>query len=160
LSFKKNKSLVQMKRIVEYRKLLGTERATTLNEMKSIYRKFMKEFHPDKFVNDEDAKLAAEEKSKHIIEAYHFLVSISPETAANNKDAYTESISNNIVTDFQWKGQILRLDFSDGNSYEYFGVSKEVYSKLCQSDSQARFARRKICTVFTYRNVSQQPVVA
>jgi glutamate synthase domain-containing protein 1 len=149
-----------MKRIVEYRKLLGTERGTTLAEMKSIYRKFMKEFHPDKFVNDEAGKLAAEEKSKKIIEAYHFLVSISPETAANNKEAYTESISKNIITDFEWKGQILRLDFSDGNSYEYFGVSKDVYSKLCQSDSQARFARRKICTVFTYRNVSQQPVVA
>ena len=149
-----------MKRVVEFRKLLGTERATSLNDMKAIYRKFMKEFHPDKFVNDEEGKLAAEEKSKAIIEAYHFLVSISPETAKNNLEAYTESISNNIVTDFHYKGQVLRLDFSDGNSYEYFGVSKDVYTKLCQSDSPARFARRKICTVFTYRNVSQQPVVA
>ena len=149
-----------MKRVVEFRKLLGTERATSLNDMKSIYRKFMKEFHPDKFVNDEAGKLAAEEKSKTIIEAYHFLVSISPETAKNNLVEYTESISNNIITDFHYKGQILRLDFSDGNSYEYFGVSKDVYTKLCQSDSTARFARRKICTVFTYRNVTQQPVVA
>ena len=149
-----------MKRVVEFRKLLGTERATSLNDMKSIYRKFMKEFHPDKFVNDEAGKLAAEEKSKTIIEAYHFLVSISPETAKNNLETYTESISNNIITDFHYKGQILRLDFSDGHSYEYFGVSKDVYTKLCQSDSTARFARRKICTVFTYRNVTQQPVVA
>ena len=149
-----------MKRVVEFRKLLGTERATSLNDMKAVYRKFMKEFHPDKFVNDEAGKLAAEEKSKTIIEAYHFLVSISPETAKNNLETYTESISNNIITDFHYKGQILRLDFSDGNSYEYFGVSKDVYTKLCQSDSTARFARRKICTVFTYRNVTQQPVVA
>ena len=149
-----------MKRVVEFRKLLGTERATSLSDMKSIYRKFMKEFHPDKFVNDEAGKLAAEEKSKAIIEAYHFLVSISPETAKNNLETYTESISNNIITDFHYKGQVLRLDFSDGNSYEYFGVSKDVYTKLCQSDSTARFARRKICTVFTYRNVTQQPVVA
>jgi DnaJ-class molecular chaperone len=149
-----------MKRVVEFRKLLGTERATSLNDMKAVYRKFMKEFHPDKFVNDEEGKLVAEEKSKAIIEAYHFLVSISPETAKNNLETYTESISNNIITDFHYKGQILRLDFSDGNSYEYFGVSKDVYTKLCQSDSTARFARRKICTVFTYRNVTQQPVVA
>ncbi len=149
-----------MKRVVEFRKLLGTERGTSLSEMKSIYRNFMKEFHPDKFVNDEAGKLAAEEKSKTIIEAYHFLVSISPETAKNNLEAYTESISNNIITDFQFKGQLLRLDFSDGNSYEYFGVSKDIYTKLCQSDSSARFARRKICMVFTYRQVTQQPVVA
>ena len=68
-----------MKRIVEYRKLLGTERGTTLAEMKSIYRKFMKEFHPDKFVNDEEGKLAAEEKSKTIIEAslnYRFVITV------------------------------------------------------------------------------------
>ena len=149
-----------MKRVVEFRKLLGTERSTTLSEMKSIYRTFMKEFHPDKFVNDEAGQLEAEAKSKQIIEAYHFLVSISPETAKNNLTAYTESISNNIITDFQYKGQVLRLDFSDGNSYEYFGVSKDVYTKLCQSDSTARFARRKICGVFTYRQVTQQPVVA
>ena len=149
-----------MKRVAEFRKLLGTERNTSLNEMKAIYRKFMKEFHPDKFVNDDAGKLEAEEKSKTIIEAYHFLVSISPETAKNNLETYTESISNNIITDFQYKNQVLRLDFSDGNSYEYFGVSKDVYTKLCQSDSQARFARRKICNVYTYRNVTQQPVVA
>jgi len=149
-----------MKRVVEFRKLLGTERTTSLSEMKTIYRNFMKEFHPDKFVNDEDGKLVAEEKSKLIIEAYHFLVSISPETAKNNIEEYTVSISNNVITDFQYKGQLLRLDFSDGNSYEYFGVSKDVYTKLCQSDSTARFARRKICTVFTYRKVTQQPVVA
>ena len=142
-----------MKRFVEFRKLLGTERSTT-------YLNFMKEFHPDKFVNDEAGQLEAEAKSKQIIEAYHFLVSISPETAKNNLTAYTESISNNIITDFQYKGQVLRLDFSDGNSYEYFGVSKDVYTKLCQSDSTARFARRKICGVFTYRQVTQQPVVA
>ena len=96
-----------MKRVAEFRKLLGTERNTSLNEMKAIYRKFMKEFHPDKFVNDEAGKLEAEEKSKTIIEAYHFLVSISPETAKNNLETYTESISNNIITDFQYKNQVL-----------------------------------------------------
>ena len=148
-----------MKRITEFRKLYNSERATTLAELKLIYRKLVKEYHPDKFT-DENKKAEVEEISKKVIEGYHFLVSISPETAANNKEAYTESISNNIITDFQYKGQVLRLDFSDGNSYEYFGVSKDVYTKLCQSDSQARFARRKICTVFTYRNVTQQPVVA
>ncbi|MBI1838035.1 MAG: KTSC domain-containing protein [Flavobacteriia bacterium] len=144
-----------MKRIVEFRKLMGVERTTSLNEMKKIYRNFMKDCHPDKFQDNETELKAAEEKSKRVIEAYHFLVSISPETAENNKEQYLESINNNIITDFQYKGQVLKIDFSDGNSYEYFGVSQDVYKKLCQSDSQARFARRKICTTFTYRSVSQ-----
>jgi len=144
-----------MKRIVEFRKLLGVERTTSLNEMKKVYRNFMKEFHPDKFHDNPEALKEAEEKSKRIIEGYHFLVSISPETAENNKESYLESINNSVIVDFQYKGQVLKIDFSDGNSYEYFGVSQDVYKKLCQSDSQARFARRKICTVFTYRSVTQ-----
>jgi hypothetical protein len=147
-----------MKRITEFRKLYNSERGTTLAELKNTYRKLVKEYHPDKF-QEEEKKKEAEEQSKKIIEGYHFLVSISPETALANKDKYVESISNNLVIDFQHKGQVLRLDFSDGNSYEYFGVSRDVYLKLCQSDIQTRFARRKICEVFTYRMVTQQPVV-
>jgi curved DNA-binding protein CbpA len=37
----------------------------------------MKECHPDKFQGDETGLKAAEEKSKQVIEAYHFLVSIN-----------------------------------------------------------------------------------
>jgi len=147
-----------MKRISEFRKLYGAERNTTLAELKNTYRKLVKEYHPDKF-QEEEKKNEAEEVSKRVIEGYHFLVSISPETAVANKEKYLESISNHLVVDFNHKGQVLRLDFSDGNSYEYFGVSRELYTKLCQSDIQTRFARRKICETFTYRSVTQQPMV-
>ena len=44
----------------------------------------MKECHPDKFPDNEVLKLEAEEKSKGIIEAYHFLVSIAQETKDSN----------------------------------------------------------------------------
>ncbi len=148
-----------MKRITEFRKLYNSDRNTTLAEMKLTYRKLVKEYHPDKF-QDEVKKAEADEISKRVIEGYHFLVSISPETAAANKDKYVESISSSLLVDFNHKGQVLRLDFSDGNSYEYFGVSRELYIKLCQSDIQTRFARRKICETFTYRAVTQQPIVA
>ena len=148
-----------MKRITEFRKLYGADRSTSLAEMKITYRKLVKEYHPDKF-QDEAKKAEVEEFSKKVIEGYHFLVSISLETATLNKPQYLESISTSQLLDFQFKGQVLRLDFSDGNSYEYFGVTKEIYTKLCQSDSPARFARRKVCEVFTYRSVTQQPIVA
>ncbi len=146
-----------MRRILEYQKILRATKTTTLSEMKTTYRNVMKECHPDKIQDNEMAKLEAEEKSKMVIEAYHFLVSISPETAQNNLEEYTEVISNNIVTNYEYKNQVLRLDFSNGVSYEYFGVPKDIYLKLCQSDSQARFARRKICSAFIYRVVAQKP---
>jgi DnaJ-class molecular chaperone len=38
-----------MKKISEYRKLLGVEEKADLKELKSVYRNFMKQWHPDKF---------------------------------------------------------------------------------------------------------------
>ena len=69
-----------MKKIVEYRKLLNVEKTVELKDLKTIYRNAMKDAHPDKFQGDDAGLKAAEENSKKIIEAYHFLVSINPET--------------------------------------------------------------------------------
>ena len=80
-----------MKRIIAYRKLLNITPETDLNGLKSTYRSLMKEWHPDKFTDNEALRDEAEEKSKEIIEAYHFLVSISPETKAFNLEAYTQT---------------------------------------------------------------------
>ena len=51
-----------MRKIIEYRKLLGVDKAVTLGELKSLYRNFMKEFHPDKIQDNDDAKLELSEK--------------------------------------------------------------------------------------------------
>ncbi|MFM7727116.1 MAG: J domain-containing protein, partial [Flavobacteriales bacterium] len=71
-----------MKRIAAYRKLLGVEANAGLKELKSVYRNLMKECHPDKFHDNAELRMREEERSKEIIEAYHFLVSIAPETLA------------------------------------------------------------------------------
>lgn len=148
-----------MKKIIEYRKLLGVDKAVTLSELKSLYRNFMKEFHPDKIQDDETLKLEAEEKSKHIIEAYHFLVSIAPETIQATLEEYTKTITSSNIADIAYTGKRLRIDFQDGNGYEYFGVPENTYVKLVNADSQGRFARRHIYTSFLYRNVSKSAVV-
>jgi DnaJ-class molecular chaperone len=143
-----------MKKVVEYRKLLSVDKAVTVSELKTIYRNFMKEYHPDKIQDDENLKLEAEEKSKQIIEAYHFLVSIAPETIAANLEEYTKTTSTNIA-DINYKGKRLRIDFADGSGYEYYGVPENTFSKLINADSQGRFARRHIYFSFLYRNVSK-----
>ena len=73
------------KKIAEYRKLLDVTKTATLKELKTIYRNSMKEDHPDT-IADPVERLAAEERSKNIIEAYHFLVSVAPETQEKNKE--------------------------------------------------------------------------
>ena len=140
-----------MKRVVEHRKLLGVDKTATLKELKTIYRNTMKDAHPDKFINDEAGKLEAEEKSKTVIEAYHFLVSINPETHEKYKEEYIETTTKSNIHDFYMDKQILKVEHLDGNIYEYLGVPKNTYVKMVNADSPSRFARRHIYGKFVYR---------
>jgi curved DNA-binding protein CbpA len=144
-----------MKKIVDHRKLFGVTKTAGLSELKTIYRNFMKEHHPDKFQEDNEHKSAAEEKSKKIIEAYHFLVSIAPETVAQNLEEYTKTTTTSSIVDFFYKAQTLEIHFEDGSGYEYFDVPRNTYDKLINSESQGRFARRHIYNVFVYRNIKK-----
>ncbi|SEW34800.1 DnaJ domain-containing protein [Chitinophaga sp. YR573] len=147
-----------MKKIIDYRKLLGVSKTTELQELKTIYRNLMKEWHPDKFQDDDAKKQEAEEKSKQVIEAYHFLVSIAPETIEAALPQYTETISASMILDFSYTKTTLLLTFHDGSSYEYFEVPKALYIKLVNSDSPGRFCRRHIYHEFVYRKVSKAVV--
>ncbi|SEW37248.1 KTSC domain-containing protein [Chitinophaga arvensicola] len=145
-----------MSKIVDYRKLLGVTKTTEVKELKSIYRNLMKEWHPDKFEGlPEEQKLEAEAKSKELIEAYHFLVSIAPETIAAALPAYTATISASTLVDFSYQKTTLQLQFEDGSSYEYLDVPKALYTKLINSDTPGRFCRRHIYHEFVYRKVSK-----
>jgi DnaJ-class molecular chaperone len=142
------------KKIAEYRALLNVTKTATLKELKTIYRNSMKECHPDKFVG-EDADEQAETKSKEIIEAYHFLVSIAPETQEKVKDAYENTIKNSGILDFYMENGALYINFLDGSQFEYFGVPKNTYIKMVNAESPGRFARRHIYTNFLYRSASK-----
>lgn len=140
-----------MKRIGEHRKLLGVDKTATLKDLKTIYRNTMKDAHPDKFVNDEEGKLEAEEISKSVIEAYHFLVSINPETQEKYKEEYTETISKSNIKDFFFEKQILKVEHLNGKMFEYIGVPRNTYIKMVNADSPSRFARRHVYGKYVYR---------
>ena len=115
----------------------------------------MKDWHPDKIQDNEAAKLEAEEKSKAFIESYHLLVSIAPETHAQQLEQYTEVITASKIADFKYKSQTLQINFADGSSYEYFGVPNSIYHKFVNSDTPDRFGRRHIYHSYTYRKASK-----
>ncbi len=144
-----------MKRIEHYRKILAVSKDAELKELKTVYRNLMKDCHPDKFQDNEEEKLIAEAKSKKIIEAYHFLVSIAPETIAETQEQYNQTINFAGIDDFDYKSEKLTINFSDGTCYEYYGVPKAVYVKFVNAPSPARFARRHICNTFIYRSASK-----
>ena len=144
-----------MRKIVDYRKILGVDKNAELQELKTVYRSLMKNWHPDKFTESEESKLEAEEKSKTIIEAYHFLVSIASETRLQTLEDYKLTTTTSGIADFEYKNQILTVSFADGSIYEYFDVPKAVYVKLINADSPGRFARRHIYNNYIYRSTSK-----
>jgi len=148
-----------MKRINEYKKLFGAEQDMSLKTLKSSYRKLVKEWHPDKFQAGDEKAVEAELKSRQIIDGYHFLVSIAPETKAANLEEFNSTIATPIM-DWEHKGLVLEITFLDGNTYEFFGVNKALYIKFSQSDKQTRFGKRNIFNAFTYRKIKKSEVEA
>lgn len=148
-----------MKRIGEYKKLFGVENNIELKPLKKAYRNLVKEWHPDKFQVGDERQAEAEIQSRRIIDGYHFLVSIAPETISANAEQYAESINSGIA-DFQHKGMTLEVTFMDGTTYEYFGVTKPVFIKMINSNKLNRFAKRSIYPNYTFRMAKRENVEA
>ena len=142
------------KKIAEYRKLLDVTKTATLKELKTIYRNSMKEDHPDT-IADPIERQVAEERSKAIIEAYHFLVSIAPETQDKNREVYLKTTTTVNIHDFYMEDGVLYITFLDGSNFEYFSVPKVTYIKMVNSESPSRFARRHVYNEFLYRSASK-----
>jgi len=140
-----------MKRINEYKKLFGIEKDIDLKFLKKSYRNLVKEWHPDKFQNGDAMQEEAELNSRRIIDGYHFLVSMAPETKAKNLPEYTETITNSAIVDYQHKSLLLEITFTDGSTYEYFGVTKQVFHKMINAGNLNRYAKRSIYPKYTYR---------
>ena len=140
-----------MKRINQYKKMFQVEGEIDLKELKTSYRTLVKEWHPDKHTADDTKKEEAEEMSRQLTDGYAFLISIAPETIAKGLDEYNETINNASIEDLHHKSMLLEVTFTDGSTYEYFGVNKTLFSKLVNADKMQRFARRNIFNSFTYR---------
>ncbi|MEE9363461.1 MAG: KTSC domain-containing protein [Cellulophaga sp.] len=145
-----------MKRINQYKKLFAVENELELKALKTSYRNLVKQWHPDKFQEGDAKREEAEVKSREIIDGYHFLVSIAPETKAASLEEYSTTISESGISDYQHKGLLLEVTFGDGSTYEYFGVPKNVFMKFNSSHKQVRFAKRNIFNSYLYRKSKKE----
>jgi hypothetical protein len=140
-----------MKRISQYKKLFQIEGQIELGALKSTYRSLVKQWHPDKFQDDDPMKAEAELMGRQIVDGYHFLVSIAPETIEANRPEYEQVIMECGIADYKHKGLLLEITFTNGDSYEYFGVNANVFKKFINADKQVRFAKRFIYDAYLYR---------
>lgn len=148
-----------MKRINEYKKLFNVEGPIDLKTLKSTYRGLVKEWHPDKF-QEEEKIVEAGIVSQKIIDGYHFLVSIAPETKEANLEEYATITFESKIEDFQHKSMLLEITFACGTTYEYFGVNKNLFTKFLNSGQRSNFAKRKIYNSFLYRKSKKAAVMA
>ena len=81
-----------MKRINQYKKLFEIEGPIDLSELKATYRRLVKQWHPDKFQEDDPMHAEATLRGREITDGYHFLVSIAPETLEANRPEYEQTI--------------------------------------------------------------------
>jgi hypothetical protein len=158
-SFANNLKILHMKRINEYKKLFKVEGAINLKELKTTYRGLVKQWHPDKF-HDEEKKKEAGEVSLKIIDGYHFLVSIAPATKEAELEEYISTTIQSPVVDYHHKSMLLEVTFTDGNTYEYFGVNHKLFNKFVNSKSRNNFGKRNIFSSFPYRKMKKASVVA
>lgn len=140
-----------MKRVNEYKKLFTVTEDTDLKQLKKSYRNLVKEWHPDKFQDGDDKAEEADTMSLKIIDAYHFLVSIAPETKAANLNEYNKTTSESGIENYKHKSMLMEISFTDGTTYEYFGVNKNLFEKFLGSSKPYRFAKRNIFHSFLYR---------
>ena len=90
--------------------VLGIKPSASQDEIKSAYRKLIKQYHPDKF-NDNPLKNLAEEKMMEINEAYESLTKNSGNSNYNSSNASNYNSSSNTSSDFQE----IRRSFQSGN---------------------------------------------
>lgn len=147
-----------MRRINAYKKMFNVDGDINLKELKTTYRGLVKKWHPDKFQDNDAQKAEAEEKSQEIIDGYHFLVSIAPETKVAELDIYITRTTVTGISDFQFEKQVLEVTFLDGAVYEYFGVSPKVFQKMVNTDKLMRFSKRNIFNSYLYR-ISKKGIV-
>lgn len=143
-----------MKRINEYKKIFTVEGEIDLKDLKTKYRTLIKEWHPDK-VRDESKREEAEQFSLKIIDAYHFLVSIAPETTAAKLEEYNTTLQESKIADYDHKSMLMTVTFTDGTTYEYFGVKPDLFKKFNKAGNQGNFARRNIFNSFIYRKAKK-----
>lgn len=144
-----------MKRINAYKKLFQVEDEINLKDLKKTYRSLVKEWHPDKFMEGHEQAEKAEDMSRQIIDGYHFLVSISPETKTLGAADYIAACESGIA-DFKHKSLLLEITFMNGATYEYFGVNRNLFIKFVNADKQFRFAKRNILNSFEYRKSKRE----
>jgi DnaJ-class molecular chaperone len=143
-----------------YFKILGITRFSTKKEIKKAYREQIKQWHPDKFSNDEKVIKEATKRTQILNEAFSILKDYTP-PIDNNKKGQSVSFDTTInktkhdsaqnisrirvvsstVYSIGYDNQTktLQVEFKNRSIYEYYDVPSNIYEAFMRAESKGRF---------------------
>ena len=126
--------------------VLGVPKNATQDEIKAAYRKLAKQYHPDKYVGNPLADLAAE-KFKEINEAYETLSGNSAQ--ASHSGAYQGSAGvfaqvRNLININQLSEAEHILDNTSERGAEWFFLKGSIYIRRGWHDQGVNFLRQAV----------------
>ena len=127
-----------------YLRILGATINSTKEEIRNAYYDLIKQWHPDKFANDNQRIHEATEKSKIINEAYQNLRNFKTQTLSHYPERVQVKSSNIKSVGYSKESSTLQIQFKDGSLYEYYKVPEIIYNELLISSSKGKFANRYI----------------
>lgn len=130
--------------------VLGVPKSATQAEIKSAYRKLAKQYHPDKYVGNPLADLAAE-KFKEINEAYETLSGGNTGTSSNPFGSASAGSSAGIFVQIRQRIQINALDEAEqmldgieNRNAEWFYLKGTIYIRRGWHEQGVNFIRQAV----------------
>jgi len=149
-----------------YFNTLEIQQTSSINEIKSAFKKCLLKYHPDKVdqTNKEVLK-KANQKTVQIIEAYEYLkrniIYLDPFEEAISEveiswDVRVGVASSNLEwVEYYKELYILLVQFKSGGLYLYENVGYDTYMKLIQAPSKGKYFNKYIAYKFVYHKFSK-----
>lgn len=133
--------------------ILGVNKQSTNDEIKKAYRKQSMLWHPDKFSNDHAKWVEAHEIFIKIKEAYDLLKDYRPTESDNCNFRIRVKSTNIFAVGYDRANKVLKVEFRNGNVYEYYEVPHDIYIAFMNAESKGKFGKNYIFYKYKYKQV-------
>jgi curved DNA-binding protein CbpA len=129
-------------KVLEYCKVLGLNGIPNPENLKTVYRKLIFKWHPDRHAKDNSECEYATKKAQQINESYEFLSELLEKKSSNVlSDKDFEQYSKNYKTQHTYKKQNFNPGFSDPHVIEVFLKSTAIISAGYDKSSKTFYVK-------------------
>ncbi len=135
--------------------ILELPEVPSLPELKSAYKKLIKQWHPDRFHSDARLERLAQQKAKKINEAYRYLVQVVGEGSSPTEAKEWQGVPNPYHTRHRYTWQRYTPGFPDPHVLEIFLDSSHIVSAGYDRERQILYLKFLGNEIFLYYDVPE-----